>query len=412
MTNHSPAIASGSDDAEAGHPALVAALRAEIAANRGTITFARFMEVALYDPAHGYYLSAERRPGRGGDFLTAPETHPFFGITLARQIQECWQRLGRPDRFVVREYGAGVGGLAYDIIAGLSDLNPIAAAALHYEMIEPNPHRRAEAAAAMAEVGLDQMVTIADVSDDRAEAPIVGVLLANEVADALPVHRLVWRAAAGGRGGLRERYLTWRDDAAGGGRFAEAEGELSPPVVAFDPMMRLRAAAVTLHEGDAIEVSPAAATWMARVARGLRRGYLILIDYGYEATELYRDHRLAGTVRAYARHTVSDDPLRDIGYQDLTAHVDFTSLREAAEAAGLISAGLTTQAAFLTSLGLGELIVRYQDDPTTTADDYYATRAAVLRLIDPASLGRFGVLVMARDAPVTPPLRGFALLPP
>jgi len=397
-----------------GHPALVARLWAEMAANGGWITFARFMEIALYDPEAGYYLAPERRPGRGGDFLTAPETHPFFGITLARQIHECWQRLGQPDPFVVREYGAGVGGLAYDIIAGLSDRDPAAAAALRYHLIEPNRYRRSDAAAAMSVVGLDQKVTIADAAGDGEEEPIVGVVLANEVADALPVHRLVWRdAAAGDRGGLRERYVTWRDDEiGGGGRFAEVEGDLSPEAVAFEPATRLQAAGVALSDGDAIEISPAAARWIRHAARGLERGYLILIDYGYEAAKLYLAHRLMGTVRAYSRHTVSDDPLRAVGYQDLTAHVDFTALRQAAETVGLVAAGLTRQGAFLASLGLGELVVGYQDDPTTTAEAYYATQAAVLRLIDPGSLGRFGVLIMARDAPVMPPLHGFAIPPP
>ena len=387
---------------EPGDPALVAAIRAELDAAGGRLTFARFMALALYHPEHGYYLSPERRPGRGGDFLTAPETHPFFGMALARQVAECWERLGRPDPFIVREYGAGVGGLAYDLIAGLTDEAPEAAAALRYRLVEPNPHRRAQALAAMAEVGLDHVVTAEDVSDGAGAEPIVGVALANEVADAFPVHRLVWRD-----GGLRERYVVWRD-----GGFAEEEGELSPEARASEPGEMLRAAGVALGDGDAIEVSPAAAVWFAEVGRGLARGYAIAIDYGYEARGLYRAHRLVGTVRAYRRHTVTDDPFRHVGRQDLTAHVDFTALRRAGEAVGLTFAGFTTQGAFLAGLGLGDFLVRLQADPATTAAEYLATQAAVLRLIDPGGMGRFGVLIMARDAPVTPPLRGFGVAPP
>ena len=401
MDEHPADARAAETEDERGDLRLVAAIREEMAGSGGRLSFARFMELALYHPEFGYYLAAERRPGRGGDFLTAPETHPFFGIALARQIAECWERLGWPDPFVIREYGAGVGGLAYDVIAGLSEAAPAAAAALRYRLIEPNRHRRAEALAAMAEVGLDGVVVAEEIGPGEEADPIVGVALANEVADALPVHRLVWRGGA-----LRERYVVWR----GGedGAFAEEEGPLSAEVLATDLEGTLRAAGVELAEGAAIDVSPAAARWFAGVGRGLARGYAIVIDYGYEAAELYRAHRLEGTVRAYRRHTVSADPLRFVGYQDLTAHVDFSALRRSGEAVGLRFAGFTTQGAFLASLGLGDLIVRFQRDPETTSAEYLATQAAVLRLIDPGGMGRFGVLIMARDAPVVPPLRGFA----
>ena len=402
MNEGTAEIAVSEAEDEPGDPLLVAATRAELDAAGGRLSFARFMELALYHPERGYYLSSERRPGRGGDFLTAPETHPFFGMALARQVAECWERLGRPQPFTVREYGAGVGGLAYDLIAGLSEEAPEAAAVLCYRLVEPNPHRRAEALAAMAEVGLDRMVTAEEWPGDGAAEPIVGIALANEVADAFPVHRLLWRD-----GELRERYVVWRE-----GGFAEEEGELSPEALVSAPDEMLAAAGVTLRDGDAIEISPAAAAWFAGVGRGLARGYAIVIDYGYEARELYRGHRLAGTVRAYRRHTVTDNPFRHVGRQDLTAHVDFTALRRAGEAVGLTFAGFTTQGAFLASLGLGDFLVQLQADPATTAAEYVATQAAVLRLIDPGGMGRFGVLIMARDAPVRPPLRGFGVAPP
>lgn len=383
---------------EGGHPALVAAIRAEIAAD-GPITFARFMERALYHPDYGYYQVPARRPGRGGDFITAPEVHPFFGFTLARFVEACWERLGRPRPFVVREYGAGIGGLAYDVVAAISERAPALRAALDYRLVERNPHRRTQAQAALTEGGLSDVVHAEDGAGGPLP-PIVGVALANEVADALPVHRLVWRD-----GGLRERWVTW-DDAAG--HFADAEGALSPDVAALDLPAYLADQGVTLAEHDAIEVSPAATAWFATVARGLERGYTLLLDYGYPAATLYRDHRLrgSGTVRAYAGHTVTDDPYRRVGEQDLTAHVDFTRLQRAGEAAGLTFAGLTTQADFLADLGLGDLLVGLQTEPGTSIADYYAAQSAVLRLIDPGGLGRFRVLAMAREAPTTP-LPGF-----
>jgi SAM-dependent MidA family methyltransferase len=384
-----------------GTPALVAAIRADIAAAGGRIPFARFMELALYHPQWGYYLASQRRPGRDGDFLTAPETHPFFGIALARQVAECWDRLGRPDPFVVREYGAGSGVLAWDIVAGLAAEAPVCRAALEYRLIEPNRHRLQQALAAFAAENLAGVVHAEPITENAAPEPIAGVVLANEVADAFGVHRLLWR---GGR--LREEWVVWRDD-----RFAAEEGNLSPAAAAAEPEGMLRQHGIALAEGDRIEISPAAAAWFAGAARGLRRGYALVIDYGYPAPELYAAHRLAGTVRAYRGHTASDDPFAHVGEQDLTAHVDFSALRRAGEAEGLVFAGQTTQGAFLASLEMGDLLVALGRDPATTLPEYLAAQAATVSLIDPGGMGRFGVLMMARDAPVSPPLRGFTIPP-
>jgi len=402
MANSSPSRAFDPEHvSERGNRDLIAVIRAEIDAAGGRIPFARFMELALYHPVWGYYLSPQRRPGRPGDFLTAPETHPFFGITVARQIAECWDRLERPAPFVVREYGSGIGALAWDIIAGLSAEAPECRAALEYRLVETNPHRRAQSLAGFAEGGLGDLVRGEEIPSGANPAPITGVVIANEVADAFAAHRLIWR-----EGRLREGWVIWSDDG-----FAEEEQDLSPEATATDPEGMLRENGITLDEGDRIEISPAAAAWFASVARGLRRGYAIVIDYGYPAAELYRAHRLAGTVRAHREHTVSDDPFAHVGEQDLTAHVDFSALRQAGEEAGLTFAGQTNQGAFLASLKMGDLLVALGKDPQTALPEYLAAQAAILRLIDPGGMGRFGVLIMARDAPVSPPLKGFTVQP-
>lgn len=349
----------------------------------------------------GYYRAEQRRPGRPGDFLTAPEAHPFFGITLSRQIAECWERLERPDPFVVREYGPGIGGLAWDIIGGLRQEAPQSLEALSYELVEQNPQRVAEALAAFRDEGLRDVVRAVAPEDVGALPPIIGVILANEVADAFPVHRLVWQS-----GELREGWVVWNGEV-----FAEEIGDLSLEALAAEPMRILAEHGITLQEGDRVDISPAATAWFAEAASLLERGYVILIDYGYPAAQLYQAHRLEGTVRAYRAHTVSDDPFAHIGEQDLTAHVDFSALRDAGEAAGLTFAGQTNQAAFLTSLDMGNLMVSLGQDAETTMEEYLAAQAAVLRLIDPGSLGRFGVLLMAREAPVDPPLRGLSFPP-
>jgi SAM-dependent MidA family methyltransferase len=384
-----------------GNPLLIDAIRAEIAAHGGRITFAHFMDLALYHPEWGYYHAAQRRPGRPGDFLTAPEAHPFFGITLSRQIADCWERLGQPDQFTVREYGPGIGGLAWDIIGGLQREHPACLAALSYELVERNPRRVAEALTAFREEGLGDVVRAVDPEATATLPLMTGVILANEVADAFPVHRLIWHD-----GELREGWVVWD-----GSGFAEEIAELSPQALAADPAGMFRAQGITLHDGDRIEISPAATAWFAEAVSRLERGYAIVIDYGYPAAQLYQGHRLEGTVRAYRAHTVTDDPFAHVGEQDLTAHVDFTALRAAGEAAGLTFAGQTNQAAFLTSLDMGNLMVSLGQDPETTMEEYLAAQAAVLRLIDPGSLGRFGVLLMARNAPVAPPLRGLSFPP-
>lgn len=382
---------------------LIADMRAEID-ERGSITFARFMELALYHPMHGYYLAPDRRPGRGGDFLTAPEMHPFFGLAIARYIVDCWDRLDRPDPFTIREYGSGIGGLAYDIIAGVLDARPEIRPALDYRLNEINPHRSRQAIKAMRDVGLGDIVSAE--RGPEAGSPIeaiTGVVIANEVADAMPVHRLVWNGDD-----FRELWVGWDAEE---GRFSEAEGALSPEVAALDVPRYFARHGVdpsTWPAGTRIEVAPAVERWIADVAEGIARGYALIIDYGYPVRELYRDHRLEGTLRAYREHGVTDDPFGHVGVQDLTAHVDFSRVIDAAERAGFTVAGLTTQADFLARAGLGDLLVALQQQPDTTVEEYYRAQAAVLRLIDPAGMGRFRVLGMARDAPVSPPLAGFA----
>ena len=383
----------------AGNPALIEIIKSEILAS-GMISFARFMELALYHPEHGYYLTRHRRPGRDGDFLTAPEASAYFGLTLARQIAECWERLERPERFEIREYGSGVGGLAYDIMAGLSEEAPDAFSALRYRMVEPNTHRLAQALAAMDEVGLGHVVICESFESDPPLEPITGVVIANEVADALPVHRLVCQ-----EGGLVECYVTWS-----GEHFLEVEGTLSPAVEAIPAYFNRHR--LTLIEGARYDVSPDSALWFERACHGLERGYSITIDYGYPITTLFRAHRLQGTVRGYYEHTVTDNPLIRVGDQDLTAHVDFTALQETGEAEGLVFAGFTTQGAMLASLGLGDRLLSMQQDPTASIADYASAQTVVMRLIDPGGLGRFGVLLMAKNAPVEPPLLSLATKPP
>jgi SAM-dependent MidA family methyltransferase len=368
---------------------LAARIHGEIE-QHGPITFARFMALALYDPAGGYYRAAAVRPGRDGDFLTAPETHPIFGATLARGLVEIWDRLDRPDPFVLREYGAGTGTLALTILAGLErDRSPLADR-LHYDPIEIEPRRLETIRARFATAGrADALV------EPRASGqPIVGVELANEVIDALPTHRVVSRD-----GSLHELFVGSLDD-----RFVDIEADPSTPAIAE----RLAEEGISLVDGQRAEICLAVEPWLASTAGGLERGLLLIIDYGYPATELYDPiRRRDGTLRAYLRQRVHDDPYRHVGRQDLTAHVDVTAIERAAMAAGLSHLGTTTQAEFLVGLGAQDLLQAIQSDPATTLEDYLAVRSAVMRLLDPGAMGRFRVMGFGRGWPDGPPLAGF-----
>jgi SAM-dependent MidA family methyltransferase len=389
MTSFEPALRRDEERSlEVGdEPRLVERLRDEIRAS-GPITFARFMERALYEPGLGYYTGAEERPGRGGDFLTAPETHPIFGWALSRQLDEVWQILGRPEPFVVREHGAGSGALAVAILEGLvRDGSPLRAA-IRYEAVEVDARRLEAFRERVTQAGHAEVL-------DRAASysPMVGVILANEVLDALPVHRVVARD-----GKLRELYVDWA-----GGRFVEHEGAPSSPSLEA----RLREEAIALRDGQRAEISLALDGWIAAAAADLERGVLMLVDYGYEAPELYSARRANGTLLAYVRHRAHDDPFRNIGRQDLTAHVDLTAVRRAAAEAGLQPLAVTTQAEFLVSLGIGDMLTAVQSDPSTSLESYLGLRSSVVRLLDPTVTGKFAVLAFARGIAADTTLRGF-----
>ena len=367
---------------------LVARIRDEIARD-GPITFARFMELALYDPDGGYYRSEAVRPGRDGDFLTAPEAHPIFGAALSRAVADAWDRLGRPDPFVLREYGAGTGTLAVAILDGLATERPDLAAAIRYEPIEVEPRRLEAIAARLDAAGQGARLTT-PTSTDR---PVDGFFLANEVLDALPTHRVVARD-----GRLREVLV-----GIGEGDFVDVEAVPSTPALAA----RLADEGVTLADDQRAEICLAVEGWVATAAAGLRRGVLLLIDYGYPAADLYDPvRRRDGTLRAYVRHRVHDDPYLHVGRQDLTAHVDVTAVERAAMTAGLTHLGTTTQAEFLVGLGTEDLLHAIQADPATTMEDYLAVRSALVRLLDPAAMGRFRVMAFGRGWPDGPQLAG------
>ena len=358
---------------------LVERLRAEIAAE-GPITFARFMERALYEPGHGYYRRPNAGPGFAGDFVTAPELHPIFGTAIGRLLEQAWEAMDRPEPFIVTEAGAGTGALAAGLLGGLRDAGSPLLAAIRYRPVEREEARIAALRDRLATDGLAGHLVDDTPPGGAVEA---GAVVANEVLDALPVHRVVGRPD-----GIRERFVGVEGD-----RFAWVEAGPSTPELAA----RLEAEGVELADGQLTEVCLAVDGWLAATTAHLARGPVVLVDYADEPGALHSMARPDGTLRAFARHAVGGDALRHVGRQDLTATVDLAAVRAAAARVGIDPVGETTQAELLA--GSGDLASAWLSRPGATIEDALLLRSALQRLLDPRGMGGFRVLVFGRGMP-------------
>ncbi len=358
-----------------GRPELIQKIREEIR-SKGPVTFARFMELALYDPDHGYYAAAtpsRPRIGRDGDFCTSPEVHAAFARAVARQLVEMDSLLGHPDPFTFVEMGPGTGAFMRDLLSTLHTGHPSLAGRLETILIERNPAMKAAQAASLAALSDAPSPIRWDGSlDDLVSTSMTGAFFSNELIDAFPVHRVAVE-----RGELREVYLVQEDE-----KLCERLGPLSTDRVAG----YLTDIGVRLVEGQVVEVNLEAIRWMQDVARVLRRGFVLTVDYGHTARDLYDPARKKGTLMCYAGHRAGEEPYENIGLQDMTAHVDFTSLALAGERAGLEVAGFTNQLSFLTGLGI--------EDELHTLDPESPECRQMIALLHPFGMGRtFKVLI-------------------
>jgi SAM-dependent MidA family methyltransferase len=394
---------------EAAHAARVLAhLVAGLQAAGGRWPFAAFMAEALYAPGLGYYAAGARKFGASGDFITAPEVSPLFGDCLARQVAEVFGNLraaaGPPLTLV--EYGAGSGTLAIQLLQRLAELGELPDTYAIVEVSAELRERQAEAVARLPPALAARVCWW----PGHAAAPWRGVLVANEVLDALPVERL----RIGGEG-LEQRFvvasaaglaLDWQPAASAlQAWFAEAGKELPLPL------------SLSLPVGTEFEACLAAGPWVQDALAQLAAGVAIYIDYGLPRAQLYSPARPRGTFSAFCRHRQHEDALWHPGLQDLTAWVDFTGVAEAGLAAGACVAGFTTQAQFLVNAGLdaayaGRLAALEAGEPAEPVAATRALRLAALaqgaqRLLMPQEMGeRFKVLSLARG--YDEPLVGFA----
>ena len=347
---------------------LLERIGAELGAAGNWISFARYMELVLHEPGLGYYASGARKLGAGGDFVTAPELSPLFGRTLARQVRE----LLEPGDAVL-EFGAGSGALAEAVLQELS---------CPYIILETS-----------AELRDRQQMRLGASTQwiDRLPRNFRGVVLANEVVDAMPVHALAWT-----RSGVLERgvcanegQLAWCDRDADGLVLAHAK-EIPidiPPSGRYESELALFARA-----------------WMRSLGRFLERGAILVIDYGFPAREYFHPQRSMGTLACHYRHHVHGDPFYLPGLQDVTAHVDFSALAGAAADAGLEVLGFANQAQFLVNCGITELL---SEENPADPKRYLPAAAAAQKLLSPSEMGElFKVLAVGRG--VKDSLMGFS----
>ena len=310
----------------------------------GPISFAEFMDISLYHPELGYYARAAQTTGRAGDFFTSVDVGPIFGELLAKQFAEMWRILGSDPRtgtgvrphFDLVEAGAGSGRLARDVLDAAQRTDPDFYGVIRLSLVEQSPAARAA-----------QLETLGPHAGLLAHAGtalpdhVHGAIYANELLDALPTHAVTMTGA-----GLREVFVDFVDD-----RFVERFEELSSPRIAE----YLARAGAEMRVGWRAEVNLRADDWTRRAAESLRRGFIVLIDYGHDERELYSAAHSAGTLTSYKRHSQLADFLQQPGETDITAHVDMSAITRAAERSGLDVLARLDQTYFMLGLGLTDL---------------------------------------------------------
>ena len=354
----------------------------------GPMSFAEYMRECLYHPRCGYYSKAEAR--RFADFYTSVDVHPIFGRLLARQLAEMWQVLGRPREFWAVEAGAGIGRLAAHILDFAAQKLPEFYSALRYVAVEQSLARRERHSDSFfAHLKNGKAISAAELPRDIPS----GCIFSNELLDAFPVHRVVAE-----RGALREIYVNFNGEA-----FTEERGPLSSAEIET----YFREQHIALREGQQAEVNLDGCEWIMDAGRRLGRGFVLTIDYGHEAAELYNERHMRGTLLAYSEHRATEDFLAHPGEQDLTAHVNFTALDLWGRRAGLARTGCVSQMAFLVALGRANEFADLYDEGASEVERVRG-RLLLKSLINPEGMGETFQVFIQHKGVAEPVLTGLA----
>jgi len=359
----------------------------------GPVPFLQFMDWCLYHPEYGYYRSEGTTLGKEGDFYTSPSVHPLFGYLIAKQLQQMAEILGGPV-FEIVEMGGGRGFLCEDVLTWMKRNAPGLYPRLHYYLLEKTPlflKEQKDRLAHFAQEGKVSWIDSGTWEEGRTMDRFEGCLLSNELVDAFPVHRVIFDG-----GILKEIYVAEQN-----GQLEERWGEISDPRV----VTYLQSPEVNLEEGQKAEVNLLALDWMERVGRCLKRGFVLTIDYGYLAQELYASHHRQGTLLCYFQHRTSEDPFERVGVQDMTSHVNFTALIRKGEEVGLRLTGLVPQYRFL--LGLGILQEMESIGKRVTSLEGLRLRLRLKHLIEPeAGMGEMFKVLIQHKGVLQPQLDG------
>ncbi len=350
-------------------------IAAAIAENEGAISFVRYMQMALYEPGLGYYSSGSRKFGPVGDFVTAPEISPVFALCLARQCVPVLESLNRP---VILEPGPGTGAMAATLLQALEYMDCLPEKYFMLELSADLRQRQQDQLSRRVPHLLHRIVWL----DQLPGEPFEGIIIGNEVVDAIPVHRLVVE-----HGRLCELCVGWKDD--------QFIWKVKPTETAIQARIDQHLAGMNLPEGYQTEINLQVEAWLCSVTVQLQRGLVLLVDYGYPRSEYYHPQRRQGTLLCHYRHHVHADPFLYPGLQDITASVDFTLLAEAATAAGLQVSGYTTQAHFLINTGLDKVL---HENRLMAAIDPAEAGRQIRILTLPGEMGeRFKVMALTKN---------------
>ncbi len=352
---------------------------------KSRLTFAEYMDLVLYDPQYGYYSSGVMGIGAQGDFFTAVSLGKDFGELLASQFVQMWHNLHCPQNFSLVEMGAGNGDLAQDIINYLQEHHPDFLAVINYIIIEKSPSLRG--------IQQQKLVDSNEVNitwkswDEIPNNEFIGCCFSNELVDAFPVHQIVINNNA-----LQEVFVTEQ-----AGEIVEHYDNISTSQLQeyFD-LIQIDIVTQNYPHEYRSEVNLRALDWLETIAKKLKQGYLLTIDYGYSAAKYYHPQRSQGTLKCYYQHRHHNNPYLNLGQQDITTHVDFTALENQGNKLGLETVGFTKQAMFLMALGLGD---RLQELATGkyNLQEIFQRRDALHQLINPTGLGGFGVLIQGKN---------------